>query len=63
MKGKNLVVSLFAVAIILPIAKVLLVNLRSSSASNFEVRIETIISSDNNDETCPSKGGSIRCPA
>ncbi len=62
MKGKNLVVSLFVVAIILPYAELLLVNLHRSSARNFEVEIERIISSDNKEETCPSKGGSIPCP-
>lgn len=61
MKGKNWVVSLLAVGVVLPFAEVLLVNCRYLGARNFEVEIETIIV--NEGEKCPSDDGSIPCPS
>ena len=64
MKGKNWVVSLLAVAIVLPIAEVLLIKIEDKSASISEVEIETIVSSnDEEEETCETKDGSIPCPS
>jgi len=61
MKGKNWVVSLLAVGVVLPFAEVLLVEIQLPSASNFEVEMETIIV--NEGEKCPSEDGSIPCPS
>ena len=61
MKGKNWVVSLLAVGVVLPFAEVLLVNCRHLDVSNFEVEIETIVS--NEEKPCQSEGGAIKCPS
>lgn len=61
MKGKNWVVSLVVLAVVLPYTEVLLVNDRAPSASNFEVEIETIVSND--EKPCSSEGGAIKCPS
>ncbi len=61
MKGKNWVVSLVAVAIVLPFAEVLLVEIQLPSACNFGVEIETIVS--NEEKPCSSEGGAIKCPS
>lgn len=63
MKGKNWVVSLLAVAVVLPMAEVLLINIEDKNTSIFEVEIETIVSSDGEEETCETKDGSYPCPS
>ncbi|MDY6804373.1 MAG: hypothetical protein SXA11_11270 [Cyanobacteriota bacterium] len=63
MKGKNWVVSLLAVAVVLPMAEVLLINIEDKNASIFEAEIETIVSSDGEEETCGTKDGLIPCPS
>ena len=63
MKGKNWVVSLLAVAVILHIPEVLLINIEDKSASIFEAEIETIVSNNEEEETCGTKDGLIPCPS